>query len=557
MIKLFLVGLAWYTHSLQYALSASEVLKNHHASAIVSTTFQLVLGGAVAAAVLMTTSWQRKTQIIACLRNNDLLKATVMPALTYALTVWTTNAALQGTSIGLTFIVKAIEPLFAVVLMILLIGNYPTSKELLAVVTAVLGCIITVASNLEVEWMAVFFAFGSNLFQQLRNILGKRSMMTPCLLESEFTQGEVSLLLVALWSLFGAAGMVLSAPILLIIHPEPLFISEASAELTAHSHRMQFWTAIHFATYQVCSILVLSAVSPVMHALANSLKRGIIIFGSAIILGLVITAQQGIGIVITLAGVYAYALWKQAPPKASSSKSADKTDLGPWWLVTTVVALSLFSAAVIQPHRPPHPVIDAAHRAQGHAHLERSLQLDAEDHTSSFGWNQAPANLFLAWMNGERARGDTLERLRPLLSQAETIQLICVDSQCDEQFAQLTRLDKPINVILVNDTDASSVVTAILTGLIEHGGTFLPWSADMQAWHTARMQDTAAFMTPEQHKIEATWRGKDADLPMMAVPANDKHAKVSLAQFRKHYRSHWTTALLVRWLHSYMNGGKE
>eukprot|EP00045_Choanoeca_perplexa_P001417 m.19575 g.19575 ORF g.19575 m.19575 type:complete len:665 (+) comp10928_c0_seq1:182-2176(+) len=352
MIKLFLVGLAWFSHSLQFALCASELLKSRRASAYESLLYQLAAGGIGALVVLLATSFARRRAIWQCTTDAELLKATILPAGTYALTVWSTNAALQGTSIGLTFIIKAVEPLFAVVLVVLLVGIYPTSKELLAVFVAVAGCVVTVASNLEVEWMAVAFAFASNLFQQLRNILGKRSMTIPSLMDSGLSKGEVSLLLVMLWSFGGVLLSLALTPALLYLNPEPAFVTHESPIHKAHSTHMVQWMAIHFSTYQICSILVLSAVTPVMHSLANSLKRGIIIFGSALALGLAISTQQGVGITITLVGVYCYSLWKQAPAPTTLSKSPQKTDLGPWWLVITTVALSLISGIAVQPHAP-------------------------------------------------------------------------------------------------------------------------------------------------------------------------------------------------------------
>eukprot|EP00045_Choanoeca_perplexa_P011112 m.116417 g.116417 ORF g.116417 m.116417 type:complete len:582 (-) comp15518_c0_seq2:127-1872(-) len=498
MIKLIFVGLAWYIHSLQFALCASALLKSHQVTVYECLFHQLATSGTGAFAALLATSYCRRQALWLCVTDHELIRATILPAGAYAMGVWATNSALSGTSIGLTYIVKAIEPLFTVVLVVLLVGIYPTTKELLAVTVAVVGCIITVTSNLEVQWRAVTFAFASNLFFQLRNVLGKRSMTVPSLVDCGLSKGEVSLLLIMLWSLGGLVVALALTPILLYLNDEPAFTSHVNPDY-AHSSHVAQWMAVHFSTYQICSTLVLSAVSPVMHALANSLKRGTVIFGSALVLGLVITSQKAFGIIVTLTGVYLYSLWKQAPAPVPSKSSQKKTDLCPWWLVVIVVTLSALSAVVVQPHATRIPSQSKSLRDLALPNVSAGQTRDRttifapsppqQELTAATPSELLPSTdhfsvLHLAWSRPSLPNAEQLAAVTQLASRADHINLICSNIN----YYQLLVPFLPSNITVgmaVHDLEPNPSplatvqwrVLSVLTALSKDGGVYLPWSA--------------------------------------------------------------------------------
>jgi solute carrier family 35 protein E1 len=73
--------------------------------------------------------------------------------------------------------------------------------------------------------------------------------------------------------------------------------------------------AFFYYTYNEVSFRVLDNISPVSHALGNTLKRVFIIVSSMLVFGNQMTMQGAIGSVMAIGGVLLYSLAKSAAKK--------------------------------------------------------------------------------------------------------------------------------------------------------------------------------------------------------------------------------------------------
>ncbi|EDQ88464.1 uncharacterized protein MONBRDRAFT_8954 [Monosiga brevicollis MX1] len=351
-VVVWLVAAAWYVHSLQFALVTSAMMKSFHVDPQTATASQLAAQAVLIVIVASLWSVSDRRALLSLLASWDVHRQFLFTSLCFAIASWATCAALVGSSIGLTYIVKALEPLFALALLVIIDGHVPTTAALGAVCLAVLGCVITVASSFEVHLGSLVLAAASNLFQQLRNVYGKHMLGGHALPEAllGLSQTQRTLTLQLFWSLQGTVLLLLIAPLLNWAMQHLNGISMAALEMASATNdepepapfdtwawlhhdpttRMRFtWAATHFAMYQLAAVIMLVAVTPLFHSLLNSLKRGIMIFGSTFLLGLDLSTRQSTGILLTLLGVYGYAR-AQAPPNVPQGKDTKaSTDSNP------------------------------------------------------------------------------------------------------------------------------------------------------------------------------------------------------------------------------------
>eukprot|EP00967_Tisochrysis_lutea_P084876 scaffold118833_cov32-Tisochrysis_lutea.AAC.2 len=180
-------------------------------------------------------------------------------------------------------------------------GSVPNLTAMLAIFATIFGIVIATISHRQTTGretgldMGILIAIFSNLFLQLRNVVNKKLMASPAPTPPLPAKQEiVSAPLVD--SLGGVAALgpvevllvstAISLPIQLSIQAIVSGISlmmriEATPSRYAHyKDAHPLWVLvppIAFMGYQIASILVLSHVEPVMHALLNAIKRVILI----------------------------------------------------------------------------------------------------------------------------------------------------------------------------------------------------------------------------------------------------------------------------------------
>ena len=85
-------------------------------------------------------------------------------------------------------------------------------------------------------------------------------------------------------------------------------------------HRLLLLCGLSHYTYNECAFLALSSVSPVTHAVANTIKRVAVIVVSVLWFRNPLTLTGALGSLVAVVGVMLYSLAKAhaaAPPKAS------------------------------------------------------------------------------------------------------------------------------------------------------------------------------------------------------------------------------------------------
>lgn len=321
--RVALVG-TWYAFNLFFNVGMKRCFKAQP-DAMSLTALQLLLGTLVLAPTLALDG-ARAARAIAARRGLLLTSACLFLGGTLS-----TNLSLTMLSISFTQVVKSTEPVFTLALCFCVLGEAPNWLSTVAVTAIVLGVIISAAQQISFD--AAGFAHGllANLCLQSRNVVNK-SLLAPidpppsAVVQTAAEQAprdcghaqqqqpskrqqqqQLATALSLLFLSFALALAIHSALqcVLWVMRDEaqPAARSSSSAQhaaaaatsASAVDHRAsanatissgrndattQLWmltTPAAFVGYQTCSILVLSAVHPVYHAVLNGLKRAVVI----------------------------------------------------------------------------------------------------------------------------------------------------------------------------------------------------------------------------------------------------------------------------------------
>ena len=251
----------------------------------------------------------------------------------------TTNISLVVLSVSFTHVLKTCEPLFTVIIVYLWDRKMPETSAVLAVCTTVLGVLVASikqrqsASKGTALGLDVTVALLSNLLLQLRNVYNKRVIIegkgqsggckafttavaseTPGL-ESGRQQSRPMLrpteLLLVNATLAFALQIVLLA---VLVTLEAFLVMTRPPSLYEHyGSASKLWLLVPpaaFVLYQIASILVLTKVQPVTHAVLNATKRVIVIGLGAVWMSESISLAFVSGAAVAVVGTLAYSFSK-------------------------------------------------------------------------------------------------------------------------------------------------------------------------------------------------------------------------------------------------------
>ena len=217
-------------------------------------------------------------------------------------------------AVSFTQIVKAAEPVFTCGLSALLLGSAVSTMTWLSLIPIVAGVALASVTELSFTWLAFGGAMLSNLAFATRNIFSRVSMDKP---KGENMTPE---------NLFG----VLTIMSFLWALPFALFIEGPKAAAMWSAAALQFppaaiisasvATGMYFYTYNEVAMLALNNVHPVTHAVANTLKRVVILLACVLFFRTPMTPLCATGSAIAIGGSYLYSLAKgkdKAKPKTA------------------------------------------------------------------------------------------------------------------------------------------------------------------------------------------------------------------------------------------------
>lgn len=226
-------------------------------------------------------------------------------------------------AVSFTQIVKAAEPVCTAGLSWAILGAQISAPAAAALVPIVLGVALASASELSFTWLSFGGAMLSNLAFATRNILSRASMDKP---KGENMTPEnlfgVLTIMSFLWALPCA---------LLLEGPVALSTWAAATAIKPASYILQYTvtTGLYFYLYNEVAMLALNNVNPVTHAVANTLKRVVILLACVVFFKTTMTPFSIAGSSIAIIGSYLYSMAKgrdKALAKAAAAAAEGKAE---------------------------------------------------------------------------------------------------------------------------------------------------------------------------------------------------------------------------------------
>merc|ERR1719240_191729 len=226
-------------------------------------------------------------------------------------------------AVSFTQIVKAAEPVFTCGLSALILGSTVSTLTALSLIPIVFGVALASVTELSFTWLSFVGAMLSNLAFATRNIFSRLSMDKP---KGENRTPE---------NLFGVLTVMsycFALPLALLIEgpvAAAAWSAAAAKSGAAPILKASVATGLYFYTYNEIAMLALNNVHPVTHAVANTIKRVVILLACVIAFRTPMTPLCTLGSAIAIVGSYFYSLAKgkdktkakQAPPKDAPTET--------------------------------------------------------------------------------------------------------------------------------------------------------------------------------------------------------------------------------------------
>jgi solute carrier family 35 protein E1 len=208
-------------------------------------------------------------------------------------------------------IVKASEPVVSCILSAALLGQVYTVPVYLTLLPIVGGVGLASLKELSFTWLAFGSAMLSNVSSAFRGIVAKKAMSKP--------QGE-NMTESNLYGVLTIMSFSLLLPFSLLIETPAKIArvwgaANAAGVSSGYIAFNLLMSGICYYLYNETAFLALGRVNAVTHAIANTVKRIVIILASVVIFKTQLTGLGMLGSGIAVAGAFLYALAKQASGK--------------------------------------------------------------------------------------------------------------------------------------------------------------------------------------------------------------------------------------------------
>jgi solute carrier family 35 protein E1 len=219
--------------------------------------------------------------------------------------------ALGAGAVSFMQIVKASEPVVSCILSATMLGQVFSPAVYATLIPIVGGVGLASLKELSFTWLAFSSAMLSNVSSALRAILAKKAMAKP--------QGK-NMTEANLYGVLTITCFALLLPMSLIIEsPAKIAAAWTAANAAGISSSYMafnlFMSGACYYLYNETAFLALGRVNAVTHAIANTVKRIVIIVASVIVFNTSLTPLGMIGSATAVAGAFLYAIAKSAKPK--------------------------------------------------------------------------------------------------------------------------------------------------------------------------------------------------------------------------------------------------
>lgn len=297
----------WYAFNIVYNISNKRVLNWFPMPWFVSWV-QLLIG-----VMYVFPQWMlgiRKKPVVP----NSALKTLLPISIGHTVGHVSTVVSLGAVAVSFTHVVKAMEPFVNVVGSAIFLKSFfpfPVYASLLPVVA---GVIFASVSEVSFTWLGFCSAMTSNFAFTARNIFSKLSMNQP--------KGE-NMNAPNLFAVLSIMSTVLLFPFAMIMD-NPVKLKNAFLAATTGATAVVsaptligyiLISGLFFYLYQEVAFKALDSVHPITHAVANTVKRVVVIITSIIVFRNTITANTAIGSAVALLGVLLYSITKNYFPE--------------------------------------------------------------------------------------------------------------------------------------------------------------------------------------------------------------------------------------------------
>uniref|UniRef100_A0A914WTG6 Sugar phosphate transporter domain-containing protein n=1 Tax=Plectus sambesii TaxID=2011161 RepID=A0A914WTG6_9BILA len=295
-VMVFLIA-AWYGFSLHLNVAVKEALIMYP-DAHTLTMVQFIVA-AVIGRVLQGMKLLSQPSL-----SPNCMRVRVLPiAVFFYLGNLCTNCALRSISVGFTHILKTLEPLCAIAITRIVLGESPSSAAWFGLITILCGVGTVIISDLNFSFLGMFFALSSNIFLPLRNVY------SALLMNSEADRLSAFQLFFATTHLSAVIAICIQMFRWLIVS---IVIPSETPTLNSIVNINLLITGLSFMMMHSTSYIILEHLQPITHAIMNCFKRAFIIFGSALVLGTGLSIGQIVGIGLALTGLHIYSRAKKA-----------------------------------------------------------------------------------------------------------------------------------------------------------------------------------------------------------------------------------------------------
>lgn len=218
-------------------------------------------------------------------------------------------------AVSFTYIVKASEPAVSCGLSAILGKPLLPPPVYLTLLPVMAGVALTSVSELTFTWKAFNYAMLSNVASASRGIVGKQTMRERTLGKNMNAMNMYAVLTMLSTMVLFPIALFMEGPMLRTAFQRLLEAGQGPAYVA-----QTLAAALFYYTYNEVAFLCLDNVSPVSHAIGNTLKRVFIILSSMLVFGNRMTPQGILGSVMAIGGVFLYSLAKTKFKKSHKPK---------------------------------------------------------------------------------------------------------------------------------------------------------------------------------------------------------------------------------------------
>jgi solute carrier family 35 protein E1 len=288
----------WYVLNVGYNVYNKKVL-----NAIPELTYTVAFLQLAVGMLFMSPLWLLGIRKFPPVQKEDLRPLSVV-ALFHLLTHLGAVVSVGAGAISFTSVVKAAEPAVSAALAGVFFGTILPVPVYLSLVPLMVGVGLAAAGEMSFSARSFTAAMLSNVASAARALTGKRSMGKNAARQMEPSG------LYAVTTLLACCGAL---PLCAVLEgrrvlPTVNALRAAGKHRTVTVHTML--SALFYYLYNEVAFLTLDKVSPITHAVGNTIKRVVIILASVLVFGTKLTTQGAVGSTLAVGGVLLYSLVK-------------------------------------------------------------------------------------------------------------------------------------------------------------------------------------------------------------------------------------------------------